>query len=253
MQRNDSPNHARFGRGVPSMMIPTEGSNWTVMTSSSSPIIQPSNPSSVPFQRETLPPEAFHSSFVPSNYRANTMDRPLPSTSMPSSVFRLPSDASSSLVHVHEEDSFALPNHGRFNSLVSPCQQQEPLWKLHAPYQQQQQQQQHQPLQQPQQQPLSSKRDKKLESAQLHFSYVSNRATPVSREELRNVFSHFGPVMEVTLKKAQIKPVRYSIKANNLIIKINFLFFFSTTGLQNPNGIRFHSFPAHFRWNFSCD
>jgi hypothetical protein len=224
------------------MMMPREESDWTVMTAASSPsIIQPSNPSSVPFQRETLPPEAFHSSFVPSNYRANTMDRPLPSTSMPSSVFRLPSDASSSLVHVHEEDSFALPIQGRFNSLASPYQQQEPLWKLHAPYQQQQQQ------------PVNKRRDKKLESAQLHFSYVSNRATTVSREELRNVFSHFGPVMEVTLKKAQIKPVRYSIKANNPTIKIYFLFFFSTTGLQNPNGIWFHSFPAHFRWNFSCN
>jgi hypothetical protein len=219
------------------MMMARKESNWTVMTAaSSSPIIQSPHTSSVPFQTET-----FHSSFVPSNYRANTMDRPLLSTSMPSSVFRLPSAASSSLVHVQEDDRLLLSNQGRFNALVSKYQQQEPHWKQHVPHQQQAQQQH-----QPQQQPGNKKRDKKLESAQLHFSYVSNRATTVSREELRNVFSHFGPVMEVTLKKAQIKPVRYSI---NRIIKFNFSFI----GLQNPNWIWFHSFPVHFRWNFSCD
>jgi hypothetical protein len=196
-------------------MMPREESNWTVMTSSSS-IIQSSHPSSVPFQTETRPTPSFHSSFVPYNYRANTMDKPSSATSMPSSVFRLPSAASSSLVHAQEGDSFALPNEGR---LTNPFSHQEPLWKQHIPYQQQQQQQ-------PQQQLVNRKRDKKLESAQLHFSYVSNRATPVSREELRNAFSHFGPVMEISVKKAQIKSVRYSVKSNYRIIKINFFFLF---------------------------
>ena len=51
------------------------------------------------------------------------------------------------------------------------------------------------------------KRSGKTKDAQIHFSYVTSRATPVTEETLHNVFSNFGNLIEIVMKKAEFNRV----------------------------------------------
>lgn len=50
--------------------------------------------------------------------------------------------------------------------------------------------------------------DRKVTTAQIHFSYVSNRPAAVTLGELQNLFSHFGNILSVSLKKSQVNKVK---------------------------------------------
>jgi hypothetical protein len=69
--------------------------------------------------------------------------------------------------------------------------------------------------------PPSKKKDKKLETAQVHFSYVTNRPATVTIEELRNVFSHFGTVIDVAVKKSNVNKVSGLLSCRYLISKLD--------------------------------
>lgn len=42
-----------------------------------------------------------------------------------------------------------------------------------------------------------------IETAQVHFSYVTSRTAPLKEDIFRNVFQHFGTVLDVAIKKSQ--------------------------------------------------
>eukprot|EP01040_Poterioochromonas_malhamensis_P001620 gene1620-1714_t len=45
-----------------------------------------------------------------------------------------------------------------------------------------------------------------IDTAQVHFSYVTNKVEPLKEEVFRTVFQHFGPVLDVAIKKSQYHP-----------------------------------------------
>lgn len=48
-----------------------------------------------------------------------------------------------------------------------------------------------------------------IDTAQVHFSYVTNKVEPLKEDVFRTVFQHFGPVLDVAIKKSQYHPVSY--------------------------------------------
>jgi hypothetical protein len=48
---------------------------------------------------------------------------------------------------------------------------------------------------------------KKVQTAQIHFSFVTSRKEAVSEEILRETFSSFGYMLEINIKKADYNPV----------------------------------------------
>lgn len=54
--------------------------------------------------------------------------------------------------------------------------------------------------------PIQSSRGT-IDTAQIHFSYVTNKVEPLKEDVFRNVFQHFGTVLDVAIKKSQYHPV----------------------------------------------
>lgn len=48
----------------------------------------------------------------------------------------------------------------------------------------------------------------KLDRAQVHFSFVTNKVAPLREDVFRNVFCHFGLIKDIHIKKCQYDPVR---------------------------------------------
>lgn len=46
-------------------------------------------------------------------------------------------------------------------------------------------------------------KEKKLQTAQVHYSFITTRRTPLTEELFRAVFEQFGPVLDVAIKKCQ--------------------------------------------------
>jgi hypothetical protein len=85
------------------------------------------------------------------------------------------------------------------------------VWfECHRIYAQQQQQQQHQyQFQKPlPHSAVNSQQSRYVRTAQVHISYLSKQLNLIVNEEfLRDIFSNFGDVLEVSLKKACMDPV----------------------------------------------
>lgn len=67
-----------------------------------------------------------------------------------------------------------------------------------------------------------------LRTAQIHISYISRQTDAViSESSLRSLFSQFGEVVDVTIKKSQFDPVSTTFKVYLLLISYLQLFIFS--------------------------
>lgn len=57
----------------------------------------------------------------------------------------------------------------------------------------------------------------KIDTSQVHFSYVTNKVDPLREDVFRNVFQHFGLVKDVCIKKSQYHPVRPSFSISQVL------------------------------------
>lgn len=54
--------------------------------------------------------------------------------------------------------------------------------------------------------PILSSKGGSIDTAQVHFSYVTNKVEALKEDVFRNVFQNFGPVLDVAIKKSQYHP-----------------------------------------------
>jgi hypothetical protein len=77
-------------------------------------------------------------------------------------------------------------------------------------------------LQQQQQQSNMNAYKKKVQTAQIHFSFVTSRKEGVSEETLRETFSSFGYMLEINIKKADYNPVTIFFRSFKKCFNVNF-------------------------------
>lgn len=77
-----------------------------------------------------------------------------------------------------------------------------------------------------------------IDTAQVHFSYVTNKVEPLKEEVFRTVFQHFGPVLDVAIKKSQYHPVSASFFLFCCDVTSTSLLF---VGQRSSDGLWFHS------------
>lgn len=65
----------------------------------------------------------------------------------------------------------------------------------------------------------------KMDSAQVHFSYVTNKVEPLREDVFREVFQHFGFITDIRIKKSQYDPVRTPSLSKLTFSILIFLFF----------------------------